>query len=841
MRSNRRHDGGGVTRLTVGLVVVACQAFGLSSPSLNVAAASTDDDTLVEPLDMEMVRRHGGFGYDSAEIEKFFSTPLVIERDPSGLNQSLLSPPPPSGVHPRVLFNPEDMPDIRRRLEDTACGRLVMRNIRKHLDKQLRDPTSPLTAQYEELSIGQLGPPADGDPNRNGVGFLLLYECFRCLIDDDATGGRKAAAAVATLARHVETRIEEEIAKQKDRAARNDFRIVALGPTFEGTLGLMYDFAHGFMDDSQRTAVRRAVAKGSAGMTFVGCETLRSLTTNTSNWSPWSARMLFLCCAIEGEGGYDPAAYERCVAAVTGNVGTIYPGGEAFEGWGKNFMFLEHLAIVAKRGKNLLTSRNLRDVFRRHYIAAMDPWGGRFTFYDSISGTGSRISRNADVVLYHHVFPDDAAGAFCYRNQVLEGYEALTEKDRINTRHPFALTDPLICAIYACDVDCDEPWDQAMARVVEGRPLTQFSEDTCNLITRSSWSPDAVFFSYQNRAVMGGHVYADRSHFNLYADGRYWAIYRTLRQVKEHYKPGNRSVVMIDGQGPSTPPARCVAFTDVPEATFIATDLSVPWNYSSNYVEPTRDRGATVALPHSWNHFRLHPSPLPCMELPIEGGPNWLTSRKPEPLPKNPPPFVGWTARTPGIVRAYRTAGLVRGVRPYAVVVDDIQLDAEVHDFSWNLTIADDVVLGKARRVGGDDWPMAELVLEEKSPPPDGRERRLLVRFLEARGVLEEPATIETVTLPDGWHGKPMSFPKLVVRSKAVAPNFKAVLVPLSDGQPPPKTIWNDDHTVLTVAWPDQADTIAFSPHRDGRTRLAVARDGRTVIDWNGAAGGSER
>ena len=183
----------------------------------------------------------------------------------------------------------------------------------------------------------------------------------------------------------------------------------------------------------------------------------------------------------------------------------------------------------------------------------------------------------------------------------------------------------------------------------------------------------------------------------------------------------------------------------------------------------------------------------------------------------------------------------MRGVRPYAVVVDDIQLDAEVHDFSWNLTIADDVVLGKARRVGGDDWPMAELVLEEKSPPPDGRERRLLVRFLEARGVLEEPATIETVTLPDGWHGKPMSFPKLVVRSKAVAPNFKAVLVPLSDGQPPPKTIWNDDHTVLTVAWPDQADTIAFSPHRDGRTRLAVARDGRTVIDWNGAAGGSER
>ncbi len=828
-------------RPTEWLLLIVFHAIGLLAAFVSVAANVMAEERLVEPLDMEMVRRNGGFGYSEAEIEKYFSTPLAIELDATGMNRSLLSPPPPPGVHPRVLFNPVDLPDIRRRLEGTACGRLVMGNIRKHLDKQFRDPKSPLTAQYDELAAGRLGAPADADPNRSGVGFVLLYECFRCLIDDDAAGGRKAAAAVATLAGHVEARIDAEIAKQKDPAARDDFRIVAQGPTFEGTLGLMYDFTHRFMDDAQRKAVRRAVAKGSAGMTFVGCETLRSLTTNTSNWSPWSARMLFLCCAIEGEDGHDPAAYERCVAAVTGNVGTIYPGGEAFEGWGKNFMFLEHLAIVAKRGKNLLSSRNLRDVFRNYYIAAMDPWGGRYTFYDSINGTGSRISRNADVVLYHQVFPDDAAGALCYRSQVLEGYEALTEKDRINTRHPFALTDPLICAIYACDVDRDEPWEKALERVTEGRPLSQFSEDTCNLITRSSWSPDALFMTYQNRAVMGGHLYADRSHFNLYADGRYWALYRTLRQAKEHYKPGNRSVVMIDGQGPSTPPARCVAFADAALATFIATDLAVPWNFSSNYIEPAKERGKTVSLPYDWNHFRLHPSPLPWMDLPVEGVPNWLSSRKPEPLGKNPAPFIGWTPRRPGIKRAYRTAGLVRGPHPYALVVDDIQLDAKIHDYTWNLTIADDVTLGTARRVGGSDWPMAELILEEKSPPPGGKKRRLLVRFLEARGLLEEPATIETVTLPDGSNGKPMIFPKLVVRSKAVAPNFKAVLVPLRDGQQPPKTTWSHDHAALTVSWPDQTDTIAFSPHADGRSRLAIVREGATILDWATGAEDAKR
>ena len=814
----------------------AFAALVLTVAPLVAAEPADEKDAIVLPLDMEMVRRNGNFGFSDAEIAKYFSAPLRIDLDRSGMDRSLLSPPPPHGVHPRVLFNPEDLPEIRRRLESTACGRLVMGNIRKHVEKQLRDPKSGLAAQYDDLAAGRDETPAGVDAGRRDVAYVVLYECFRCLVDDDAVGGKKAAAAVTTLARITERNLGVEIDKARSKNPRdvNDFRVVAQGPTFEGTLGLMYDFTHGFMTDQQRADVRRAVAKGSAGMTFIGCETLRSLTTNTSNWIPWSARMLFLCCSLEGEEGYDPAAYDRCVEAVTANAATIFPDGEAYEGWGKNFMFLEHLAIVAKRGRDVIASRGLRNTFRTFYIAAVDPWGGRFTFYDSSNGTGSRIARNADVVLYNLVFPDDAAGRFVYRNQVLEGYEALTEKDRINTRHPFSVTDPLVCAIYANDVDTSSSWDESLAEVARGRPLTQFSPDTCNLITRSAWTPDAVYVTYQNRALPGGHLYADRSHFNLYAHGRYWGLYRTLRQAKEHYKAGNRSVVMIDGKGASTAPARCVACEDRPQATFIATDLRVTWDYSSNYVEPAKDRSKTVSMPSSRNHFRLQPSPVPWMDMPTEQLPDWLTSRKPEPLGRNPSPFSGWTKREPGIRRAFRTCGMVRGPHPYVLVLDDIELDGRLHEYSWNLTVADDVTLGATKVVGGADWPMAQLVLDETTSPQAGAERHLLIRFLEGRGLdAAAPPSVEPVTLPDGPQGKPFTFPKLVVRARSDSPNFKALLFPFREGDALPKTTWNDDHTVLSIVWPDQHDLIAFAKGEDGRTLPRITRDETALLDWH--------
>ena len=122
--------------------------------------------------------------------------------------------------------------------------------------------------------------------------------------------------------------------------------------------------------------------------------------------------------------------------------------------------------------------------------------------------------------MYHALFPKDVAGDFIYRNQIEGDYTKILG-GRVNTQHYFAVMDALCCAIYATDL-MPTNFDKELATLSDGRPLTYFSEDTCNMITRSAWSKDALYLNYMTRAVPGGHVYCDRSHFSLYGLGRYW-------------------------------------------------------------------------------------------------------------------------------------------------------------------------------------------------------------------------------------------------------------------------------------------------------------------------------
>ena len=73
------------------------QAFAallLTVAPLVAAEPSADRDAIVLPLDMEMVRRNGNFGFSDDEISKYFSAPLRIELDRSGMDRGLLKPPP---------------------------------------------------------------------------------------------------------------------------------------------------------------------------------------------------------------------------------------------------------------------------------------------------------------------------------------------------------------------------------------------------------------------------------------------------------------------------------------------------------------------------------------------------------------------------------------------------------------------------------------------------------------------------------------------------------------------------------------------------------------------------
>ena len=64
-------------------------------------------------------------GYTVEEIVTYFP-PVVLEMQEDGLARDRFEPPPEPYVHPRIFFNPEDLPDLRHRLSETASGKSVM-------------------------------------------------------------------------------------------------------------------------------------------------------------------------------------------------------------------------------------------------------------------------------------------------------------------------------------------------------------------------------------------------------------------------------------------------------------------------------------------------------------------------------------------------------------------------------------------------------------------------------------------------------------------------------------------------------------------------------------------
>ena len=98
-----------------------------------------DLKTFTLPADRELIAKRRNFGYSDEEINKYFSSPLEVTLDETGLDKSLLKSVPPVGQHPRVFFNPEDLPALRARLQ-TASGKAVMDSIRKHIQDMITGP-----------------------------------------------------------------------------------------------------------------------------------------------------------------------------------------------------------------------------------------------------------------------------------------------------------------------------------------------------------------------------------------------------------------------------------------------------------------------------------------------------------------------------------------------------------------------------------------------------------------------------------------------------------------------------------------------------------------------------
>jgi len=344
------------------------------------------------------------------------------------------------------------------------------------------------------------------------------------------------------------------------------------------------------------------------------------------------------------------------------------------------------------------------------------------------------------------------------------------------------------------------------------------------------------------RQANGGHPFADRNAIMVAGAGRVWSP----NGYASFTTPEN-SVVSIDGKSQNEiVPGRCVDFAETPLAAFMVGDAKYTWDWDWKRLEKkggfyTADdvQAGKVAVPPGWepvthsvNDFSFLKLPHAYLNRPHFEYAHWL-------LPKGAlSPYV----RQPKLPvrKAFRTAGLVRGHRPYALVIDDIRVDDSPHRYDWTLALEYDIqIAGTKRRVDG----VLDIVLtgtdpdqklpRPKAPLPPAVDAAasvpagmpmLLVSVLNGSPDPSKPAP-EIVELPN--RTKPEKYTgirRLVIPSDSVSPDFKVLLVPYRQGEPVPVCTWNKEKQTATVRSGNVTDTISFSLSKSGKTDFVIRR-----------------
>ena len=727
------------------------------------------------------------FNYSASQLYNF-TNDLNVAHDFTGLNWNAIKPPPPAYAHPRLLFNPEDVPDLRARLATTtSIGPVLMNTIRTTLTNNLYSTNGQFYTAYNELSVGVTST-FDSLANQDYMVGALSYEAFRCLIDNDAIGGAKVSTVLATIA--------NDYIPQLNAANSTDWRNQNSLIISYQFMAYAYDFAYNFMTPAQQAAIRQMFAIATKNQWTIGMDSLPPMMANCSNWINNNALYLLLdCLAIEGETGYDT----NCLPRLQGLYdrffsGGCHPDGALYEGMGKGSIYGETLIALGKRGILTGATTAAKNHIRQLYLHSMETTGFGFT-WDELIGSSGGGSKYADIPALKWLYPNDPIIDFMQRNDYGQtNYLASSRITSVNLSFVYDLTETLVRAILAQDFKTNLNFPQALAQqVATNAPLTCLFNQRGLLITRSDWTTNTLRLFFQPRSEPGGHAEPDRNAFDISALGRIW-----VPELNGWATPTDMSsiasLLRIDGHGPNTVPAAVVDFADTPNFTYAAGDAHDSYSYNFTTTTTVVNGGP---INYTYNQKLFQTNALPWFNLPWGQLPNWYDSTATN-------PSTGSTARYLTnwfpVLRAFRTAGVVRGSTPFALIVDDIQKDNSSHAYDWRMMLANDLTNANFA-VSGNDCVIT----------PISGNAKFLVRVLSS------------ATAPNFSTNSIVGQPMLDIVETNLAPDFKILLLPFTNAAPPVVTTWSNN--LLTVTMADgQTDHIYFNTNADGRTRIAQYR-----------------
>jgi hypothetical protein len=706
--------------------------------------------------------------------------------------ESPFSAAPKVGVHPRILISPEDLPALRKQLKDTACGRRAIAAIRSWVHNVALKNDAPLGGVFSALAAGEAEALSATTNSwwRNNTGVTLCLMAFDAMIKDDQAKAQTVARALVTYAQIAGGMISPH-------------GHTSINP--DTSLGYAYDFLYNYMTAEQQAIIRKVIAQATKGKKSHGMD--MAPEDRTYNWMPHGMNLVLLALAIEGEEGYDPNIYPASVEVMKDFLTYgIYPDGVPRECM-HYFNFgmstgAPALVAMARRGDNLFGAP-FYNRLKNWYIHSIEPFGYAFSMHGDTSNDYGGLLPN--YVLMKKVFPDDPAIEFAWRNRICDNYTGLTYRG-----------DFLFTALFGSDwqggantekAPLADQWGvdnngdkQAQVAPQTWKPTSLnpstslFSPYRGFMIARTGWNKDAMVMHFECRrdALGPGHNHSNQNDFTLSALGRKWVIERgfAICETKHH------SCILIDGKGQGcfAAPGMITAYMESPIASFSTGDASYAYTYRHTFPGRTGNKGN--------RGFNWEKSPISDAARALD----------------NP------------VLHAYRTAMLVKGKYPYALILDNIQKDDKEHVYDWLMQVPDDLVLKKASAT--------QAILAEQNATGDSPE--LLVEILNQNQTVDntlsdavEPLRLETFRprrSPNSGGNKVFKMgKKLVLSSRSVAPEYKIMLYPYRPGSQMAKV--ERKSATYSVTFPGQNDVYHFYKQANGQEGFSLNRnDGDTIL-----------
>ncbi|MGB0371407.1 MAG: hypothetical protein ACPGN3_08650 [Opitutales bacterium] len=796
---------------------------------------------------------------------------MEITFDDEGLKDIPKAPEP--GIHPRIYFGPDQLPELRRRYKETQSGREMWLNLMAYIhamkgtydpDADYAQPNRFSGARVDLVRLIGTRTPGNGeiwnslksgvyvnpvvDPSarpghtitRGDIRLGFPLEAFRCLIENDAEGARTLASIIELVVKNERKDID---------ISQIESKYPVLGST---NLALSYDFIFDWLTPEQKDLFREELVKATHHWAYYG--TFLPAYATTHNWTALTRFNLVNLLAIEGEPGFNDLKLAGIHRAFRNNITYgYYPSGACYEGLGKGHTGAIAMYTLAKRGNNLLTHPHLKAYIRKMMPHLKMPYAPSFLGYELWGGTSRspQIPNPAqeewkpypsDIISLKYVFPDDKIIDYIYQQIIGENYRDLSPS-------PTGWNNGFVEAlIFATDYDTDN----TSPEVLNELGLSYLAPQRGLMLTRSSFTdPNALFLAMHTRQNYGRHVHGDRNSFVLAGAGRLWARHDT-----HAFSTRSVSVVSIDDkeQGVRTP-GRIVDYADTDLATFMTGDTTYTWKWI--WKDRTNQKGGAahrmsfeaedggVPVMETQNDFFFEKGSEAHLSIPFWEYNDVYNADSPYKQMKKP-----WV----DLEYSIRSSGIVRSELPYAIIVDDILVDDQPHEYLWQMQVPWDVSIAHLTETdiflsGGHD-----MYSSRTNKRPETGDPLLLIRVLErdnsAAQSRNEPLAkihVDSSRLeggdltsahfnrsiwkaeadPDRRRPHPKQTDKtLMIPARATKGTFKIFMYPYRYGDPLPETLFNTSTGDLRITIGDRTQDIKFVPSESGKTHIAIHEEG---------------